>query len=353
MRIGFGLPLGAPWVTPDALVLVAQHAERLGYDGLWVCQRLMYPLRPRDEHYAAPGPQWPAAFRCVLDPLIALSFLAAVTDTIRLGTAVLVMPYFTPIVLGKQLAALDILSRGRLTVGLGVGWSRDEYEAVGVSWEDRGARVDEFLACLTRIWTDEHVEFRGRFYTVARSLVEPKPVQRPHPPLLLGGYSDVTLRRAARFGTGYTAGRMTAEELAPRIAMFRALTAEAGHAPDAAPVVSRATYRLGAEEPARARRPFSGSLDQFVDDAHRFAGAGVTELFFDPSYREDTSLESVLDEMTTLAEVKAAVALPAPAPHTRLRWRYGTPRRTTVGPSAETPPRKVWTSSWSASKADR
>lgn len=97
MRIGFGLPIGAQWVTSDALALVAGRAEALGYDSLWVSQRILYPLAPRDEHYAAPGPAWPDAFKSALDPVVVLSFLAGVTRSIRLGTSVLVMPFFTPI----------------------------------------------------------------------------------------------------------------------------------------------------------------------------------------------------------------------------------------------------------------
>ena len=122
--------------------------------------------------------------------------MAAATSRIRLGTSVLVMPYYTPVMLAKQLATLDRVSNGRLDVGLGVGWSRDEYDAVGVPFEKRGRRADEFLACLRAIWGEEPVEFHGEFYRVPRAFVRPRPVQRPHPPITVGGYGMAAVRRA-------------------------------------------------------------------------------------------------------------------------------------------------------------
>ncbi|HXH82525.1 MAG TPA: TIGR03619 family F420-dependent LLM class oxidoreductase, partial [Candidatus Tectomicrobia bacterium] len=184
--LGFGLPVAGAWATPDALVAVALRAEALGYRSLWVFQRLLYALEPKDEYYGVPGPRWPAAFERVLDPLATLAWAAAHTRTIRLGVSVLNVPFYTPVVLAKQLATLDVLSGGRLDVGLGLGWSRDEYEAAGVPWARRGARADEFIRCLKAVWTQEEVEFRGEFFRVPRSRVAPRPVQRPHPPLLLG-----------------------------------------------------------------------------------------------------------------------------------------------------------------------
>ena len=188
MKLGFSLPMAGPWATPDNQVLIAQRAETLGYHSLWVFQRLLYAVKPQNDYPPLPGQPWPKSFERVMDPLISLAFVAGVTSRIRLGTSVLIMPYYTPVLLAKQLATLDVLSRGRLDVGLGLGWSMDEFEAVGVPYAGRGKRGDEFLRCLKAIWTEDPVEFAGEFYRVPRARVEPRPVQTPHPPITIGGY---------------------------------------------------------------------------------------------------------------------------------------------------------------------
>src|ERR1700693_2282258 len=123
MKLGFSLPMAGPWATPDNQVLIAQRAEALGYHSLWVFQRLLYAIRPKNDYPPLPGQPWPKAFERAMDPLVSLAFVAGATSRIRLGTSVLIMPYYTPIMLAKQLATLDVLSRGRLDVGLGIGWA--------------------------------------------------------------------------------------------------------------------------------------------------------------------------------------------------------------------------------------
>lgn len=285
MRLGFALPTGASWATPVTLTRIAQHGEACGYSSLWVFQRLLYAMEPRNEHYGAPGRAWPEAFESVLDPLVTLSFVASRTRTIRLGTSVLVMPFYSPVVLAKQLATLDIMCEGRLCAGLGLGWSVDEYAAVGVPWERRGARADEFVRCLKAVWTDDEVEFEGEFYTVPRSRIAPKPLQKPHPPVLIGGYSTASLRRAARLGDGYTGGNMPAAMMADVIARFRAAAELSGRDPDALPVVSRASFNVTASPLGAGRRVFWGSVEQILDDMRAYEASGVTELFLDPTYQ--------------------------------------------------------------------
>ena len=158
MRLGFGLPVGGTRATPDNMLMLAQHAEALGYRSLWVFQRLLCPVSPLNAYYGTPNEAWPEPFRSTLDPIVTLAFIASQTKRVRLGTSVLVAPFYSPIVLGKQLATLDVISRGRLTVGLGMGWSRDEYDAAGTPWEHRGARLDEFIECLDALWTHDEAE---------------------------------------------------------------------------------------------------------------------------------------------------------------------------------------------------
>ncbi len=290
MRLGFGLPAAGPWATPQNFARVARHAEALGYHSLWVFQRLLYPVTPQDEYYGAPGGAWPDAFRSVLDPEAALAYVAALTRTIRLGVSVLIMPFYAPVVLAKQLATLDVLSGGRLDVGLGLGWSRDEYRAAGAAWARRGPRADEFIRVLKAVWTADEVEFAGEFYAVPRSRIAPKPVQTPHPPLLIGGYAEGVFRRAVRLGDGYTGGNIPLAELAPLVRRLRRMAAEAGRDPAAFPIV--------------CRRPLRGSLDEIRADLARYAEAGVTELFLDPNFQPGgPALEPVLALMESLAPV--------------------------------------------------
>ena len=217
MKLGFSLPVAGAWATPANQVRVAQEAERLGYHSLWVLQRLLFPVAPQNDYPPMPGRPWPDCFESVADPVVSLAFVAGVTSRIRLGTSVLVMPYYTPVMLAKQLATLDQVSGGRLDVGLGVGWSRDEYDAVGVPYEKRGRRADEFLACLKAIWTEDPVEFRGEFYRVPRALVRPRPVQVPHPPITIGGYGPAAVRRAVAYGDGFSGGNVPLDRVAPLV----------------------------------------------------------------------------------------------------------------------------------------
>ena len=339
MNLGFALPTGAPWATPASLTRIAEQGEACGYHSLWVFQRLLYAVEPKNEHYGAPGQSWPAAFESVLDPLVTLSFIASRTRTIRLGTSVLVMPFYSPVVLAKQLATLDLMAEGRLSVGLGLGWSRDEYDAVGVSWERRGARADEFVRCLKTVWTDAEVEFQGEFYTVPRSRIAPKPLQKPHPPLLIGGYSTASLRRAARLGDGYTGGNMPPEMMADVIRRFHEAALSCGRDPETIQVVSRASFHVTDGRLGAGRRVFWGSVAQILDDMRRYEEGGVTELFLDPTYQPGGgTLGQVLTQMELFApdaepvsrrrrartpailRSVGASALPAPGPRESRRY---------------------------------
>src|SRR3954454_5247473 len=191
--LGFGLPASGHWATPDTICRIARRAEELGYASLWTFQRVLSPAG------AALGP----SHESVLDPVVPLAYVAGHTDRIGLGTATICAPFTAPALLVKTLTALDGLPRGRPTGGLGMGWLRQEYAAAGVPYERRGARMDEYLRCLEALWTQDPVEFAGEFYTVPRWQVAPPPVQRPHPPVLLGGSAPPALRRAGRLAHGW------------------------------------------------------------------------------------------------------------------------------------------------------
>jgi len=283
-------------------VKVAQRAEALGYRGLWTFQRLLYALEPRDQYYGAPGAQWPAPFASVMDPLAVLAFVAAHTRTIRLGVSVLIMPIYQPVVLAKQLATLDVLSGGRLDVGVGIGWSRDEYEAAGAPPTRRGARADEFLRVLSAVWGDDPVEFAGEFFRVPRALIQPKPVQRPRPRLLVGGYTDAVLRRAATLADGYTGGNIPLGDLAKLVARVRTAARDAGRDPATFPIVCRGAYRLTPTPLGSGRRTLHGCAEEIRDDVRRYGEAGVDELFLDPNFQPSGGdIGTVLAQMEALA----------------------------------------------------
>jgi probable F420-dependent oxidoreductase len=286
MRLGFGLPVAGGWATPANMVAVAREAESLGYQSLWTVQRVLYPSAPRNEYAGSPGGPWPVYFESVADPLVALGYVAAATSRIRLGTAVVNLPYYAPVLLAKQLATLDVVSGGRLTVGAGLGWSEDEYAAAGVPFQRRGRRMDECLRCLKLVWTEELVEFGGEFYEIPASRIDPKPVQRPHPPVLVGGYSAAALRRAVSLADGYIGGNVPLAELAPVIARLRAAAREAGRDPGGVPIVARGAVSLRDRPAGPGRRPLVGSLDELREDVDRYRQFGLSELFLDLNFDE-------------------------------------------------------------------
>lgn len=280
MRVGLGLPVSGTWATPDTLRHVAVAADERGFASLWTFQRLLHPV---DE-------EWGAAYHSVLDPLTALGYAAAVTSRIRLGVAVVMAPYYAPIVLAKSLTTIDVLSDGRLDVGLGLGWSAQEFEAVGVPMEGRGARAEEFVAALKAIWTQDPVEHHGPLYDVPRSHVDPKPVQRPHPPLLLGGGAPAALRRVGRIADGWiSSSRTDLTTIGEQVDLITGSAAEAGRDPSALRFVVRGVVRL-TDEPTQgeARIPLQGTASQIRGDLDRLEEQGITEVFLDLNWDDST-----------------------------------------------------------------
>lgn len=270
--LGFGLPVSGSWATPEAMRHVACRAEELGYASLWTFQRVLFPVD------AGLDP----SHRDVHDPVVALAYVAGHTERIGLGTATVCAPFTAPALLAKTMASLDVLSGGRLTVGLGMGWLPHEYAAAGVPFERRGARFEEYLHCLEALWTQDPVEFAGEFFTVPRSHVGPRPVQRPHPPILLGGTAEPALRRAGRIAAGWIgSSRHDLSTIGWCVQTVRGAAHEAGRDPEAVRIVVRGVVDLVADDPGRQRRPFQGTREQVLDDLAGLAAQGVTEVFLD------------------------------------------------------------------------
>ncbi len=183
-------------VEPRTLARVARAAEAAGFESLWAGEHVVLP-----DPQAPPSPMAPTD--AILDPAIALTYAAAVTTRVRLGTGIIILPQRNPLVLAKELASLDVLSGGRLTFGIGVGYLEPEFRALGAPFEDRGAVTDEYLAAMRAIWGQAKPAYQGRFVSFAAVQAHPHPVQKPHPPIVVGGRTTMAFRRAVQQGNGW------------------------------------------------------------------------------------------------------------------------------------------------------
>jgi probable F420-dependent oxidoreductase len=194
---------GKNLATKENIVNLAKQAENAGLDSLWVLERLIWPITPQDKYPGTTDGKFPEDWQYIFDPLETLTFVAANTGKIRLGTSVIDMLFHNPIILARRFATLDILSEGRVIAGCGIGWSKDEYNVSNIPFKDRGKRADEYIRILKKIWTKDIVEFRGQFYDIPSSKIDPKPIQEPHIPIYLGGYSQKTFARIASHADGW------------------------------------------------------------------------------------------------------------------------------------------------------
>ncbi len=216
---------------PDVLAEVATKAEALGFESLWIPEHLAVPLEMRAPYpYSADG-KFPGGAAVPLhDPFVALAFVAAHTTRIKLGTGVFVLPLRNAIAVAKAVASLDVLSNGRFLFGVGIGWLADEFEIVGMPFANRAARTREAIRMLKTLWRDETPSFTGRFHSFPPLGFGPKPVQQPHPPIILGGESPAALKRAAEVGDGWIGVAHTPDSAAAIVARLRELRSVAGRA---------------------------------------------------------------------------------------------------------------------------
>jgi probable F420-dependent oxidoreductase len=199
---------------PEAAAQLARAAEAAGFESLWVADHVVLPDPPLPQRPMAPDMR-------LLDPVVMLTFCAALTTRIRLATGVIVLPQRQPLVLAKQLATLDVLSKGRLMFGLGVGWCEPEFQALGVPFDHRGSRGDDYLAAMRAIWTQEKPAYHGRYATFAGVQAQPQPVQRPTPPIIIGGRAPAAFRRAVEHGHGWYGFGLDVEQTARDIEALR------------------------------------------------------------------------------------------------------------------------------------
>src|SRR5215813_14090044 len=195
MKVGITLPNLGPQATKENILQTATQAEQEGFDSLWTITRILWPLRPQTPYGGTPDGSLPVEYQNALDPLDVLLYVALNTSKISLGTSVIDMFFYTPVMLAKRYATLDVLSRGRGISGLGIGWSKDEYQASNVPFRNRAEGADEFIQVMKKIWTNNVVEFKGKYYNIPASIIGPKPIQKPHIPIYLGGFGPNTYSR--------------------------------------------------------------------------------------------------------------------------------------------------------------
>lgn len=263
MRVGICCSGVGPASEPAFVKASAQAAEQAGFSTIWIGEHVVLFERYPESKYPyvgdygtdvpVPDPTTP-----IIDPIIASTWIAAVTSRIQVGSGILILPQRNPVVLAKELATLDVLSGGRLVLGAGVGWCKEEYDAVGIPWEGRGRRMDENLAALRSLWRDAASSFHGNAASFDRAYCFPKPV-RGDIPILIGGESDLALERVARHGDGWIAFKLSPEEAPARVERLRCLMREEGRDPDTLRIVVGIFSHTG------------------EDDLKRYRDAGVTE----------------------------------------------------------------------------
>jgi len=283
MHYGFALPQVGSVVGPVALVTAAKRAEDLGFDSLWVLDRILWPVSPRAPYPIGDG-SLPVPYKNVLDPLETLTFAAAHTRRVALGTSVLNLPWYNPVLLARQLTTLDVLSAGRLRIGFGMGWSPDEYEAAAAPWEERGKRADELIQALKKIWTTDPVEFQGKYYRIPKSVIGPKPVQKPHPPIYMAAYTPAAMKRLALEADGWFPVRIPLSGIAPMLEVIKGMAKDAGRDPAALTLIVRANVEIHNTPIQKERVDFTGTIEQIAGDINTTQKLGAAEIVFDVQF---------------------------------------------------------------------
>jgi len=297
LKLGLSIPqVGVNGTRENALKL-AQAAEKENFESLWVQERILWPIKPQSKYPATPDGSLREEYQHNLDSMNLLSYIAANTSKILLGTGIIVNAYHLPVRFAKEATTVDILSQGRFICGLGIGWSKDEYQTSNVPFERRGARQDEFIQAIKKVWTDDVVEFNGEFYNIPASRIGPKPVQKPHPKILLGGFGPKTFERIANYANGYLGALAipipTFEQL---ISGFKQVVEKAGKNPDNFDVSTLTFPQISETSSGNGDRfPMTGTIEEVGGDIEKLKEIGVDRVilveFAGDGYDVDKSVQ--------------------------------------------------------------
>ncbi len=289
MKFGVQTLFGGPVASrPEFVVATGSAIEERGFSHLWAAEHVVnFQNYASSYPYSDDGVPPFGADTGIIEPFTALTFLAAHTTTLTLGTGISILPQRNPVYFAKQAADVDVLSNGRLVVGVGTGWSSEEFGALNVPFERRGSRTRDYLQVVRSLWCDEVSSFSGEFYQLPECVQSPKPVQRPHPPLFFGGESNPALRRVAEFGQGWMGYRLTPDNLSERLQKLEVMLSE---------------YDRSLDDIEIAISPYDGVLD--LDTVKRFADLGVAQIIL-------VGFAESLDDMFRLLDVYAeSVVIP-------------------------------------------
>ena len=287
MKYGIQLGGGASVSQRDSLKKVAAAAEALGFDSLLIGDHIVIPKQitapwPYDEYVGGKTPYAVYTEMVWLDPFDTMAFLAAITERIRLGISVVIVPYRHPFDVARRVATIDVLSGGRFVMGIGVGWLEDEFRLLNIPFKERGARTREYIAMMQALWTQDSPRFSGKFVELKEDVnVLPRPLQKPHPPIWVGGESKPALRRVAAFGNGWHCGLVLPERIPGLLDQIKGLMDEAGRDFNELEITALAlSNRTGDKELEEYRAggvdvlymlPLSNETDAVIEEMHDFA----------------------------------------------------------------------------------
>jgi probable F420-dependent oxidoreductase len=301
MQIGITLPQMGFDASPAAITSIAQKAERLDFASVWVGERL---LRPR--HFVAYGGRGgaiPDFQKINYEPLETLTYVAAKTERVKLGTSVINAFFQAPVILARRLATLDQFSAGRLIVGIGQGWMKEEFETANISFQRRGNGLEDYMGALRAIWGPDPVHYEGRFYHIVASDINPKPLQPGGPPVLFGANSQVALERAARVADGLNPVLQSWEATETLVRDFPEMVRRAGRDPSHTFIVARVNNGVRPQALPDPRPPLIGSLDQIHEDMQRLEQLGINYVFYDLSYMPLNEQLPLLEKLRRAADV--------------------------------------------------
>ena len=269
----------------ENVIRTARLAEDEGFDSLWVFERLLWPISPQTPYPATPDGRLPEEYQIMLDPLQTLSFVSATTSKILVGTCIIDMLFHNPVILSKSFATLDVFSQGRTIAGFGIGWSRDEYQASNIPFNNRGKRADEYLQVLKKLWMDDTVEFKGQYYSIPASKIGPKPIQKPHIPIFLGGFSPNTFSRIVNHDTNGWLGVLGGpiEQIKDIMETIKGNAKKANKDPNNFRIILL-TYpsvvESKEEKNINNRFPMTGTVDQIGKDIKELKDIGIDHIIF-------------------------------------------------------------------------
>ncbi len=306
MKFGFSLVVRGNDATPETFAKIAERAEALEIDSLWLSAHVILPPQVKSGYVLIPGAKHAEHWKeCYWEPFTVLSYLSALTSRITLGTSVVIVPMHNPVELAKQVAEVDVLSGGRFVFGIGVGWFEEEFEVLGKDFHNRGARTDEAMDLMKTLWSDDPVSFDGRYTQVENARFSPKPVQRPAPPIWVAGGSKAALKRAARIGDAWHPARPTVAQIHEARGQLNGYLEEAGRTPESLAIAVKSPLvfqdgRPGADDP-----PTQGRVADIVDGLARYRDAGASHMVMD---FVPEKLATALDTMERFAqEVRPAL----------------------------------------------